>query len=204
MTPTTRPATGRGARWLGRALIGVLVLAYPIAIYLAHAQLTAGQLLAGLLALLALRSLLAAAIVRRRVALQSALAMALFVAALLAVWFGEPVRMQWLRLYPMLLDMAVAAVFFGSLWTARPLVERIARVFEPELPPRAQHYTRQVTCFWGVLMTVVALLSLATALFAPLRVWSLFNGGVVYVILGGAFALEYLVRRCLQRRWGMR
>ncbi len=42
---------------------------------------------------------------------------------------------QWLLFYPVVVNLVMLAVFGGSLWTAMPLVERLARLREPNLPP---------------------------------------------------------------------
>lgn len=184
-----------------KVAVGIALLGYPVAIYFAHGHLAPGQMLAGLLGLLAMRALVSAWLLRRRVKQQAAVAVMLAVAAvLLLAGFGH-VRMGWLRFYPMLFDLGVAAVFFGSLFTARPLVERIARVFHPDLPAAGVRYTRRVTQVWSALMVLIALASLYTALAASLRIWSLFNGLIVYVVIALAFVCEYAVRRHMKRRW---
>lgn len=189
------------ARTALKLLVGAVLLLYPVAIYLAHEHLSPSQMLAGLLALLGLRALVSAWVVRRHVRRQVALAGGLFVAAAAVLLALREVRMDWLRFYPMLFDLGIAAVFFGSLFTARPLVERIARLFHPDLPPSGVRYTRQVTRAWGVLMVLVALVSLYTALATSLRAWSLFNGLIVYLVIAAAFGVEYMLRRRLMRRW---
>lgn len=190
-----------GIRQVVKVLMGILLLSYPVAIYLAHDHFTPSQLLAGLLILLSVRALVSAWVLRRRVAQQIILAVVLAVAAVVVlVRFGQ-VRMHWLRFYPMLFDLGVAAMFFGSLFTARPLVERIARIFHPDLPPSGVRYTRHVTQAWGVLMLLIALVSLVTAMVGSLRSWSLFNGLIVYAVLALAFACEYVVRRHVKQKW---
>ncbi len=45
---------------------------------------------------------------------------------------------QWLLFYPVVVNLVMLAVFGGSLWTAMPLVERLARLREcPNCPERA-------------------------------------------------------------------
>lgn len=189
---------------LAKGLVAVVLLGYPVAIYLLQGRFSPSELCGGLLALLGLRALVSAWVLRRRVAWQLALAALLWVAAAV-VWlvFGG-VRMRWLRFYPMLLDLGVAAVFLGSLASGRPLVERIARAFRHELPAEAVTYTRRVTVAWGLLMVLIALVSLYTTVGASIRVWSLFNGVVVYVVIALAFALEYALRCHLKRKWRRR
>lgn len=195
-SPHTPPA-----RQLTRLMVGVALLGYPVVIYLLHGYVAPPQLLAGLLMLLGLRALASAWVLKRRVAWQVALAVALFVGAAIVLLALDNVHMRWLRFYPMLLDLAVAAAFLGSLTGRQSLVERFARAMRHDLPPQGVIYTRRVTWAWGLLMLAVALVSLYTALTGSLQQWSLFNGLLVYVVIGVAFAVEYAVRCHLRRRW---
>ena len=111
------------------------------------------------------------------------------------------VTLDWLRLYPMLLALCVFCMFFGSLFTGMPLVERIARMMRSDMPPQAVAYCRRVTQAWCILLLVNASISLYTALAASYRVWTLYNGVIVYFLFGAMFAGEYLLRLHLHRKW---
>lgn len=179
---------------------GVL-LVYPLAIWFADGRLSPSELTAGLLLLLAARTLAAAWIQppRRTICLAAA-ALLLAGAALVLVWLPG-LKIEWLRFYPMLFSLAAGAIFFGSLFTRAPLVERFARVFHPDLPPQGVRYVRRVTWIWTGVLLANALISLYTAIALPLAGWSLYNGAIVYVAFGGVFAGEYLVRTHLRRKW---
>lgn len=194
-------ARAHPAHHLTRLLVGIVLLGYPVLIYLLHGQADPAQLLAGLLILLGLRALVSAWVLRRRVGWQVTLAAVLFAGAAIVLLAFHDVRMHWLRFYPMLFDLAVAAAFLGSLTGRQSLVERFARAMRHDLPPEGVIYTRRVTWAWGILMIAVAAASLYTAVDATLQQWSLFNGLLVYVVIGAAFAVEYAVRRHMRRRW---
>jgi uncharacterized membrane protein len=78
------------------------------------------------------------------------------------------------------------------------MIERIARIREPNLPDAAVRYTRIVTEVW-CLFFVLNAVALYTALAADIEVWALYNGVIAYVLMGLLFAGEYLVRRRVQR-----
>ena len=181
-------------------VVGTLFI-YPIAMYFADGYLTPTQLLAGLLFLMAIRVFLAAWIKPQHHGRDVFLAGLLAAAAILVLLFLPHVTLDWLRLYPMLLTLAVFSMFFGSLFTDKPLVERIARVMHPDLPPQAVPHCRRVTWAWCIVLLLNASISLYTALAASYRVWSLYNGLIVYFLFGGMFAGEYLLRLHLQRKW---
>lgn len=189
-----------------RSLFGTLVagvlMAYPIAVYFGDQYLRPSDLLGGLLALLAARVLVHAWLTHHYPAKRIAAAAALALAAIAVVLWLPNFSMHWLKLYPALFDAAVFAMFFGSLFTRRPLVERFARALRhTELPPPALIYTRRVTWVWSGVMAAVLVVALYTAWYAPTRIWSLFNGAVVYAIFGLTFGIEYLVRLRVQQHW---
>jgi uncharacterized membrane protein len=103
------------------------------------------------------------------------------------------------RAYPIAVSLAVAAVFALSLRFPPSIVERIARLSEPDLPPKGVAYTRRVTGVWAVFLLFNAGISGATAAWGSLAVWTLWNGFLSYVAMGLLFAGEYLVRKRVRR-----
>lgn len=106
-----------------------------------------------------------------------------------------------LKLYPVLVNAALLAVFGLSLVRGPTVVERIARLQEPVLDARAVAYTRRVTQVWCGFFVLNGGLALATALWASERVWALYNGLIAYVLIGTLMTVEWLVRRHLRARY---
>lgn len=104
-------------------------------------------------------------------------------------------QISWLFAYPVLVSLLFFAVFTWSLFYPPPLVERLARLEEPDLPPKGVIYTRKVTQVWSVFFLCNALVSLATVYLADARIWSLYNGCVFYVLMGLLMAVEMVIRR---------
>jgi len=104
-----------------------------------------------------------------------------------------------LKLYPVLVNAAFLAAFGWSLTTPRSMVERLARLTEPDLPPSGVAYTRTVTKVWCGFFIVNGAIALATALWASEATWSLYNGVIAYVLMGILFGGEYLVRLRVKR-----
>ena len=98
------------------------------------------------------------------------------------------------RAYPVVVSLAVAAMFALSLRTPPSVVERIARIREPDFPPDGVRYTRQVTQVWVGFLLLNAMISAATALWGSLDAWVLWNGLLSYLTMGVLFAAEYGVR----------
>ena len=107
-----------------------------------------------------------------------------------------------LKLYPVLVNAGLLAAFASSLAAGQSMVERFARMREPDLPPAAVAYTRTVTKVWCGFFIVNGAIALATALWATPAVWSLYNGVIAYGLMGLLFAGEFLVRLRFKRVHG--
>jgi uncharacterized membrane protein len=102
---------------------------------------------------------------------------------------------------PVLINAIFLAVFGWSLRSgAMPMVERFARLQEPDLSPDKQTWCRTWTVLWSVFFVangstalVLALLVVADA--APRAWWATYNGLIAYVLMGIMFASEWTMRR---------
>ncbi len=104
----------------------------------------------------------------------------------------EPALLRW---YPVLLSALLLAVFGLSLRLGPPLIERLARLQEPDLPEVAVRYTRRVTQVWALFFLINGAIAAALTLWAPLAWWTLYNGLIAYGLMGLLFAGEWLVRQ---------
>ncbi|PLR37341.1 DNA gyrase subunit B [Chimaeribacter californicus] len=107
-------------------------------------------------------------------------------------------RAHLLLWYPVVVNVALLALFGGSLLTAMPLVERLARLRQPYLPPEAVRYTRRVTQVWCGFFMINGSVALATCLRGHLNEWTLWNGAISYLLMGILMGGEWLVRRRVQ------
>jgi uncharacterized membrane protein len=96
--------------------------------------------------------------------------------------------------YPVFVSLLFFAVFFHGLRHPPTLVERLARLREPDLPPAGVRYTRRVTVAWCVFFLVNGTLAAATVWYGDPFVWSLFNGCISYVLMGLLMGTELLIR----------
>lgn len=107
---------------------------------------------------------------------------------------------QLLRWYPVLISLGMLGLFGTSLLHGMPLAERLARLREPELPPRAVRYTRRVTQAWCVFFLANGLIAAALALWGSQAWWTLYNGLIAYLAMGLLFAIEWLIRQRVRGR----
>lgn len=164
----------------------LMALAWPLLVFTLHDALGSWPLLvlgAGLLAW------------RLPQARFLAIAVALSLLALGALGQAE----LGMRAYPVAVNAIMLALFAGSLWRGMPIIERLARLREPELPPAGVAYTRRVTWAWCGFFVANGSLAGWTALYADLATWALYNGVISYALIGLMFAGEWLLRRRLRR-----
>lgn len=185
MRPRRRPR-------LPSILLWLLTLGYPVLVYVSLERFEPRHVALLLLTLALVR--LASA--QRDVLAWTSVAAAL-VLALAAGWLNEALPV---KLYPVLVNALLLALFATSLRWPPSMVERLARLHEPDLPTHAVHYTRRVTQVWCGFFVINGALALWTALAASTAIWALYNGLIAYLLMGTLFAGEYLVRRRVRAR----
>lgn len=104
-----------------------------------------------------------------------------------------------MRAYPVAINAVMLGLFATSLWRGRPIIERLARLREPRLPPSGVRYTRRVTQAWCGFFLANGAIAAWTALYADLALWSLYNGAISYALIALMFCCEWLCRRRLRR-----
>jgi uncharacterized membrane protein len=100
-----------------------------------------------------------------------------------------------LRFYPAAMSLGMLLLFGLSLIYPPSMVERFARIAEPDLPPEGVQYTRRVTQVWCVFFIVNGSAAAFTAVYASRESWALYNGFIAYLLMGALFAGEWIVRR---------
>lgn len=183
------------------AISGFGLAVYPLVVLVGMRFVDLGILWSGLLVLVGLRIITARWFVRQRSWFKLAILAALAALMVLPVIVNIDLMIG-IRFYPVVANLAVFSLFFSSLFTDRPLVERLARLREKELPPEGVSYTRRVTWLWSAFLLINAGVAMATALWASDLVWALYNGVIGYCLVGLLFSLEYLFRQRVRRRWG--
>ncbi|MBS0545684.1 MAG: hypothetical protein JSR40_18335 [Proteobacteria bacterium] len=102
-----------------------------------------------------------------------------------------------LRLYPAAMALGMLTLFALSLRRPPSMIERLARLHEPNLPPAGVRYTRRVTQIWCAFFVGNGTVAAYTSVYASREEWALYNGLIAYVLMGALFTGEWLVRRRL-------
>lgn len=173
-------------------LISILTLFYPIAVYFSIHYLQPWHIAGLLIAVLALRLLITAGVKQW----SKPVLMVGIVFCAVAIWRNE---INTLRLYPVLVNAAMFLVFAWSLYSPPTVIERLARLQHPNLPPEGVIYTKRVTQVWCLFFLINGGIALFTALWSSFEIWSLYNGLIAYLLMGLLFAGEYIVRMRTQK-----
>ena len=179
---------------------GALAVAYPVAIWWALTHRSPRMV--GVVALSIAVPLMALRVLRSdRTHLGPVLRVPMTVLALLLL--GTLLDdARFFLLLPVLINLALLAQFGASLRSDMPIVERFARMQEPELSEPKRAHCRQVTQAWCLFFVVNAMVCGALVLWAPTRWWAVYTGGIAYALMGAMFTIEYIVRKARFRDYG--
>jgi uncharacterized membrane protein len=175
----------------------VLGILYPALVYALQSTLSQGAFVAVAVAAIALR---AATLDKAAAPLwRGPLLMA--IPALLILLLIAPNMAA--KAYPVAISLAAAAVFGGSLIAPPSLIERIARLQEPDLPAEGQAYCRKVTLVWTVWLLLNALIAGLLAWTGHDAAWAIWTGIAAYAVMAMLFLGEIAIRRRIRKKPAM-
>ncbi len=125
------------------AVLVVMTLCYPAAVYFGIEYLEPKYFALVLLSLFGLRYLVTVKTATTNVALALFVVVTIFAGGAF-VSNSEPL----LLFYPVIVNVVLLAAFAWSLAFPPSVIERLARITDPNLPPGAVAYTRRVTVAW--------------------------------------------------------
>jgi uncharacterized membrane protein len=103
------------------------------------------------------------------------------------------------KLYPVFMNVAMLATFAETLWHPPSMVERFARIVEPDLPERGVRYTRTVTMVWVGFFILNGTVALWSVVQPGWMAWTMYNGLIAYGAAGVLFVGEFVVRQFVMR-----
>lgn len=177
----------------------MLLLAYPVLVYFGLSQLDV-RALAILLLVLGIARVAGIVLVGGRAPMRTQAiftGLALVVVACSSFLFSS---VEALRYYPVLVNGLLLVLFAASLRQPPSMIERIARLSDPDLSPQGVAYTRNVTIVWCVFFVLNGAVALYTTLESDLDVWAFYNGFLSYCLVGLLFGGEFLVRLWVKQR----
>ncbi|WP_346827072.1 hypothetical protein [Serratia inhibens] len=190
------------SRWLNpvlrllQAVTWLVLLLYPLAVWVGLTRWGTTILAPLLAAVFTLRLLMLRGKLRQQIWLGKALA---GVGILLALTSWGLKQTHWLLYYPVLVNVLLLSLFAYSLFAPPTVVERLARMTEPQLDAAGVAYTRRVTQVWCGFFIVNGAIALATCLSGDIALWTLYNGGISYLLMGALMGIEWIVRKRVRR-----
>jgi uncharacterized membrane protein len=180
-----------GTRW--GIVLGAFFLAYPLLVYFGLTYFEP-RIIALMLVVLAIGRFAVAKPggIGRGLAPQLLLALAVaVVVGFLALLTNSS---HYLRFYPVCMNVLMFVLFFSSLFRPPSMIERFARITEPDLSEAGMTYTRNVTKVWCGFFLFNGAIAFYTSVSASMEIWALYNGAISYALIALLFAGEYLFR----------
>jgi uncharacterized membrane protein len=179
---------GKPLCYLLNGLIACLTLGYPFLVWFSLGYFQPRTLALILAGLLIVRVLLSR--INKSITPFILVICVLFLLA--AAWVNQT---GWLLVYPVLVSLLFFTVFTASLFYPPTVVERLARLEDPQLPSKGVAYTKKVTQVWSVFFLFNTVVSLVTVYYGDHWLWSLYNGFIFYLLMGLLMSIEMVVRR---------
>lgn len=112
-----------------------------------------------------------------------------------------------LKLYPLAVCGTFFFVFAMSLASPPNIIFRFATLQDKSIlgspfKGRVEAYCKKVTLVWLCFFVLNSAAAVWTAFWASERVWAVYNGGVSYIIMGLIFAIEFIVRKRVNKKMG--
>ena len=182
-----------------RSALSLLVVAYPLMVF-GGLWMLQPRVVASLLGVV----LLARVVTRWRHVSRNAFrpltppVTAVLVVLALSALFNEG---QVLLFVPVLMNLALLVTFARTLWRPPSVVEVLARLRHGSLSADAIVYCRRVTGVWCGFFLLNGGIILGLAVHGELARWTLYTGGVAYILMGLLFATEVMYRAWRFRRY---
>lgn len=110
-----------------------------------------------------------------------------------------------LQCYSVAVNAVLLLAFGSTLFFPPSIVFRFASLADKTIAGSAfeeqvKKYCKTVTAVWCVFFILNGAAAFYTVFFADEKVWSIYNGGISYVIMGIIFAVEFAVRKGVNRK----
>jgi uncharacterized membrane protein len=101
------------------------------------------------------------------------------------------------KVLPVLIQLMLMYFFGRTLFKDKgpPFIESFVRLQFPEFPSAIARYCRQLTLVWTVFFAMNAMIITVLAIWGAEFWWSLYNGVLIYFLMGLLVIVEYIYRR---------
>jgi len=110
-----------------------------------------------------------------------------------------------LKIYPILMNVIFLFVFGITLFLPPPIIYRFAILMDKSIPgspwnKKIAEYCRKVTIIWCCFFILNGSFAAYTVFYGSDTLWTIYNGGIVFVLMGIIFAVEFIVRKIFQKK----
>lgn len=98
------------------------------------------------------------------------------------------------KIVPVGIYIFLCWLFGRTLKQGPSLIERMVRMEYPDFPPGVVEYCRQLTWIWTVFFAINSTLIAILAIQAPAKVWAIYTGIVIFVLMAALMIGEYFWR----------
>ena len=99
------------------------------------------------------------------------------------------------KLVPVVIHISLFMLFYQSLKNGEPLIEKFASLDFPVFPPGMKVHCLQVTQVWTFFFAFIIVFNFALVTWGSDEAWALFNGVLLYILIGLLVVGEYIWRR---------
>ena len=110
-----------------------------------------------------------------------------------------------IKLYSVAISLIFLVSFGSTLFFEPNIIFRFATLMDKTIKgssfeKQVESYCRKVTIVWCCFFILNGSISVWTAFFASDRIWSIYNGGISYAIMGMIFAVEFIIRKKVDKK----
>lgn len=109
-------------------------------------------------------------------------------------------KWHFVKFYPVVINFMIFSVFFVSSLAKETVIQKFAKLTEPNIKPKALEYTRKLTYVWAGFTFFNFLISFLTV-FLSQKIWAIYNGFISYMLVGSFFAIEYIIRVRFKKKY---
>lgn len=179
-------------------IITVIMLLYPILIFIGMQHVSPRYLAIGLALVLSTRFFLFKTENKHHRIVMSIATLLGVGLCMLTLVANNALVMQ---AYPIIMNALFFAVFFYSWCYPPTVITQIAqRITKQPLSDTAINYTQKVTLMWCGFFVFNGLIALWTTFFGNLVQWTLYNGFISYLLMGALFLGEMITRYFVKKK----
>jgi len=111
---------------------------------------------------------------------------------LIGMWLQQEAMVKFI---PIIIHATLFLLFFQSLRLKQPIIEKFAKLDFPVLPEGMAEHCLFITRVWAIFFALNILINIGMIFWFPHAYWALYNGVIVYVLIGFLVIGEYGLRK---------